>query len=542
VKLASLVLVSMAMIAQPARADDAPDEDPRPRERSAQFRDIRFSIHGYLRVRADIFDDLDLSRGPTPSTGTTIFPTPAAGGGGHTMEAIDMRLRLEPELRVGQAVRLMARIDVLDNLAWGSTPDIMPSTTAESYATSFQASPTQAVNSFNDAIRVKRVWGEVTLPFGVLSAGRMGALVNWGTGFFVNDGNCLACDQGDAGDRIALTVPLAGHLWSLLYELSSSGPQLPLSAANGAQTVQADARAKVNTLALSFARYNSAEAQRRVLDAHRTLVQYGVLLAYRWQDLDAPAWVQPGGLSHPFGPSAFVERGLKSFSGDLWVLVHKGPIRWELEAATVLGRIADSSSIPGISLREPTVVRQWGGLTSLAYQFRFPLRLRLEVGVASGDSAPGFGVRFPNGQTSTVRGDADGPQLRPPVDNSVDNFAFHPDYHVDLILWRRIVGRVTDAVYVKPTIRAGPFGNAQHHVTLDLSVVESSALYATSPPGQARHLGTEIDLVARYRLDLGFEASLSYGVLVPGAGFRNLELGLDPRPAQLFEAILAYRM
>ena len=61
------------------------------------------SLHGYLRVRADVFDDLDLSRGPSPSTGQPLFPTPASGSG-HTMSAVDMRLRLEPQLKVGQTV------------------------------------------------------------------------------------------------------------------------------------------------------------------------------------------------------------------------------------------------------------------------------------------------------------------------------------------------------------------------------------------------------------------------------------------------------
>ena len=384
----------VCLSASPTRADDAPDEDTRPRERTAAFHDIRLALHGYFRVRADVFDDLDLSRGPTPSTGTTIFPTPAAGGGRHTMTALDMRMRLEPELKVGQAVRFFMRIDVLDNVAWGSTPNVLPSTTAQSYATTSAEVPSAGINSVSDAIRVKRAWGEVTLPFGVLSAGRMGALINWGTGFFVNDGSCISCDGGDAGDRIALTIPIANHFFTALYELSASGPQTPLGFG---QDVQADRRANVNTVALAFARYASPDAQRRTIEAGRALVQYGVLLSYRWQDLDAPAWVQPGGLSHPYGPSAFVNRGLKSFSGDLWFLIHKGPIRWELEAATVLGRVGDSSSIPGIALREATVVRQWGGVTSLAYQFKFPLRLRLEVGIASGDSAPGFGVRFANG-------------------------------------------------------------------------------------------------------------------------------------------------
>ena len=537
-KAAICVLALSHLAIAKAESLDGADEDVTPRERSAQFNDLRFTIHGYLRVRADVFDDLDMSRGATSSTGQPIFPTPAAGGG-HTITAADMRLRLEPEMKVGQAVRFLMRIDVLDNIGWGSTPDVLPSTTAESYAASYQASPSAGINSASDAIRVKRAWGEVALPFGILSAGRMGALINWGTGFFVNNGNCLSCDNGDAGDRVALTVPLLGHYITGLYELSSSGPQIPLGFG---QTASADTRANVNTVALAIARYNSQEAQLRQLDGHRTLVQYGFLGAYRWQKLDAPAWIQPGGLSHPFGTDDFVNRGLKSFSGDLWFLLHKGGLRWEIEAATVLGQIGDSTNVPGINYRQATVVRQWGGVTSLAYQFHFPVRLRAEVGVASGDSAPGFGVRFANGQTQTVKGDLDGPQLRPPADNSVDNFAFHPDYRVDLILWRRIVGRVTDAVYVKPTLRLGPFGNSQHHVTIDLSLIDSTALYAATPPGQAHRLGDELDVELRYRLELGFEALLSYGVFFPGAGFRNLDLSLAPKPAQTFEAILAYRM
>jgi len=517
---------------------DAPDEDTVPRERSVQARDLRFTLHGYLRLRGDVFDDLDLSRGPTPSTGTTIFPTPAAGGGGHVITSADMRLRLEPELKVGQAVRFYSRVDVLDNVGWGSTPDVLPSTTAESYAVSNAASPTAGYNSINEAIRVKRAWGEVALPFGVLSAGRMGALISWGTGFFVNNGDCLQCDNGDAGDRIALTVPLLGHLFTGLYELSASGPQVPLGFG---QAVQADTRAGVNTIAIAIAKYQSPEAQRRTVEAGRRLIQYGFLGSYRWQNLDAPAWEQ-GNIAGTYNVNDFVHRGLKSFSGDLWFMIHHRGWRWEIEAATVLGNIANSSAIPGISYREPTVVRQWGGTTNLSYQFHVPVRLRFEAGVASGDPAPGFGVKFANGQTYTVPGDVDGPQLKPPGDNSVDNFAFHPDYHVDLVLWRRIVGRVTDAVYIKPTLRVGPFGNAHHHITLELSLIDSTAIYKATPPGQARRLGDEVDLEVRYRLEYGFEAILAYGALFPQAGFRNLDLHLGPKPAQVFEAILAYRM
>jgi HAD superfamily hydrolase (TIGR01509 family) len=59
-------------------------------------------------------------------------------------------------------------------------------------------------------------------------------------------------------------------------------------------------------------------------------------------------------------------------------------------------------------------------------------------------------------------------------DTTVDNFRFSPDYHLDLVLWRRILGQVSDAVYVKPTVRLGPFGTVNHHFTLDVSLIAAA--------------------------------------------------------------------
>ena len=41
---------------------------------------------------------------------------------------------------------------------------------------------------------------------------------------------------------------------------------------------------------------------------------------------------------------------------------------------------------------------------------------------------------------------------------------------------------------------------------------------------------------------MSVSVGLQYGVFVPGDGFRNLDLHLDPRPAQALEAVLAYRL
>ena len=540
--IASLTLGATALVAAlggTARAtEEAADEAPLHMlaMTPSPWHEFRLTLGGYLRVRGDVWNDLDLSRGPTPSTGQPIFPTPAAGGNDHTVTGADMRVRLEPTLEVGQAVRVHMRIDVLDNVGFGSTPDVLPSYSSYALATANASSPEAGINALHDVIRVKQAWGEVTLPFGVLSAGRMGALFSWGTGFFVNNGDCLGCDFGDSGDRIALTIPLLNHYITALYELSASGPY----AVPAAQPIDLERRAQVNTAALTFVRVDSIEAQRRKLRAGRTLVNYGLLASYRRQDLDAPAWTQPGGLVRSYAPGDFVARDLQSFAGDAWLLIHAGGFRAELEFATVIGRIGDATNSPGVSVRTAVTSTQLGGVGSLSYGFHWPLHLRVEVGVASGDDAPGFGI---NGTPlSPKKGDLDGAQLHLPGDTTIDNFRFHPDYHVDLILWRRIVGAVTDGVYVRPSVRIGPLGSVHHNVSFEAAFIESSSLNATTPPGQTTHLGEEIDLSMRYRYEPAFEVGIQYGVFVPGAGFRNLDLNLQPQPAQALEVVLAYRL
>ena len=47
-------------------------------------------------------------------------------------------------------------------------------------------------------------------------------------------------------------------------------------------------------------------------------------------------------------------------------------------------------------------------------------------------------------------GQFDGPQANLPRDRTVDNFRFHPDYHIDQILFREIIGTITDAIYIRP--------------------------------------------------------------------------------------------
>ena len=91
-----------------------------------------------------------------------------------------------------------------------------------------------------------------------------------------------------------------------------------------------------------------------------------------------------------------------------------------------------------------------------------------------------------------------------------------PDYHIDLILWREILGGVTDAIYVKPT--------ASYRIADGFHVFARSSTRAPSTPrstpsgaGAAGNpnLGVEINVGARYETEDGFFGQLEYGILFP---------------------------
>jgi uncharacterized protein (TIGR04551 family) len=223
-------------------------------------------------------------------------------------------------------------------------------------------------------------------------------------------------------------------------------------------------------------------------------------------------------------------------TADLWFRVIHRRFRLELEAAVIWGRTGDASLDAGVALRQPITNLQWGGVVQSSFLAGKGISLGLEVGLASGDPAPGFGVRSPLTQAQALPGDLDGPQLRLPRDTRVDNFRFHPDYHVDLILWRRIVGTVTDAAYLRPWLR----WQSRWGLSLEAVAIASFALEAASAPGQRSPLGVELDLGARYRFDAGFEVRLAWGTLIPLPGLDNLALQLPARPAMTLHAVMGF--
>jgi len=215
--------------------------------------------------------------------------------------------------------------------------------------------------------------------------------------------------------------------------------------------------------------------------------------------------------------------------------------RWEVEVAYLRAEIEQPSLIPGVLLTQSLTSNQVGG--ALESEFgapEAPVAGGLDLGFASGDSAPGFGAFPQTNGAAPLPGDLEGPQATLPTDTTVDNFRFHPDYRIDRILFREIIGTVTDAFYLHPHVKWRIARLGPGTFTASLATIASWAMEAQSTPGGEQGLGVELDPTLVYESDDGFLLSLEHAVLFPLAGLNNPIAGLDASPAQLFRARLMF--
>lgn len=475
-----------------------------------------FKIEGNFRLRGEVLNNLDLDRGLTPS-GQAVFPVPSGTGAGQSLTYADMRLRTDLAFYApGGMVAVKSRIDVLDDIPLGGNPHGIPS------ASSTQASP-------GDALHVKRLYGEVLLPFGLLAAGRMGN--HWGLGMLANGGDCEDCDSGDAQDRIAFVSPVLGHIIGAAYDFSWIGPTQ--YRADAVRRIGFAPVAQVQTVTFAILRYNDGLAHERRRAAGKVTVNYGAYVSHRWQSGDAPYAYLP--LSQPGSTGTVTTRGFTATAFDAWFRVVVPHGRVEGEVAYLLGHIDNPSLIPGLTSNQPVASHQVGAaLQSDVGAPQDPLAGGLDMGYASGDSAPGFGVNPDPGVTTPPKpGELDGAQANLPYDRTVDNFKFHPDYRIDRILFREIVGTVTDAYYLRPHARADLMRLSTGVLQFDVAAVASWAIYAQSTPGGKTPLGFEIDPSIGWHSRDRFSIAFEYAAFFPGAAFNNPAQHLTAKPAQL---------
>lgn len=483
-------------------------------------------LSGYLRMRGEALRNLDLDRGLGPS-GAPLYPVPVSDPKAQTLTHADMRLRTDVKLYApGSLVAVKARFDLLDNVALGSRPDGVPAAVASQRADA-------------DLLRVRRAYGELLLPFGLVAAGRMGT--HWGLGMVANGGDCLDCDSGDASDRVAFITPLVGHIWALAYDFSATGAQVPRRGQN--RTVGLDPSTDVRTATFAWLRWKDDLTRARRTAAGKATVEYGSYVTHRWQDRDAPAtYLATAQPVDPFvnGGAGVMPRGFKATGFDGWLRLTLPWARIEAEAAFLTATIEQASLVPGVLLRDPVKSRQLGAaLESDFGEADGIFTGGLDAGYASGDPAPGFGVVQRPGAAAPRAGDLDGPQAIPRRDNRIDNFRFHSDYRIDRILFREIVGTVTDAMYAKPHARLRITRAESARLSATAAVIGSTAVQASSTPSGKAPLGVELDPSLVFETH-AFLAALDYAVLFPLSGLDNAVANVGAKPAQLVRLRLNY--
>ena len=114
----------------------------------------------------------------------------------------------------------------------------------------------------------------------------------------------------------------------------------------------------------------------------------------------------------------------------------------------------------------------------------------------------------------------------------------HPNYRIDRILFREIIGTITDAFYLRPHASLTLVEHPSGRLKLSLAGIFSMALEASSTPGNDALLGLELDPTLSYENDEGWSIVAGYAVLFPFGGLSNPDLGLDAQPAQLFRLSL----
>jgi uncharacterized protein (TIGR04551 family) len=530
----SVVVIAALFTTATAHADGIAElgEDIAPRRYASPEAGTSVELSGYLRMRGESLYNLDLDAGLTPS-GDPLYPVPLADPDGQALNTADTRLRTDVAIRTaGGSVAVNVRVDILDNLVLGSTPEGRPAT---GRAPGPSASPGQQAPT--DAFRVKQAYGEVLTPFGLLAAGRMG--IHWGLGLVAHDGECDDCDGGDVADRVAFVTPIAGHLWAVSYDFSASGPTTRRR--DAARVIDIEPTDDVRTLTFAVLDVRTDAARERRRAAGRVTVEYGAFVSHRTQDNDVPADYLPTAQPVVIDPGQVVARGYSATAADVWLRLTLPRLRVELEAIYARASVDEPSLVPGVMLDQEVTSQQVGLAAQTEYSAGGALGVGFDVGYASGDPAPGFGAFPAPNSAAAMPGDLDGPQADLPSDTQVDNFRFHPDFRIDRILFREIIGTVTDAIYLRPHARYRLMQlGTKAELLASVAVIASWAVEEQSTPGGARALGIEIDPGIEYRTTDGFRAALEYALFLPGAGFDNRASGASASPAQLVRARLGY--
>jgi uncharacterized protein (TIGR04551 family) len=513
-------------------------------------------VDGYFRLRGELKDRYDLHRGADNAggqrttlggtAGNYIYPGPVLPGNLNgapaphsSMPGANMRLRIMPTLNISERVRVRAQADLFDNYVLGSRP------------LDAGAGVSGAVLTDRPVINLKLAWAEVETPLGLLSFGRMPSV--WGLGIVAPAQDGLDDDFGNIADRIQFaSMPVntvIGNITFIPYlDFFANGPlqgdprwsKTTLTGTGSGQPFNLETAGDGRVLGLKVVKLDTADELRRKLERGESSFNFGAFYEYTTLSTTFNGATDQFPLPATVTAANAVRRGEFDHQVDVWARFRTPRFAAELEATYLSGHINNPTSDPGygtaatanqsmIGLEVPILLRQFGGALRTSYQVApNKVTLGLELGIASGDPAPGYGnqpgMANTNQTAAPYHAVFEGTQYNLKTgDHDIRNFRFNPGYRPDLIFWRDIMGQVTDAWYAKPSIRVDiASGLAWEMATIFSQSLTRSSSPATNPDngsGGSTLLGLEADTKLTLTSDDGLTAWGAAGVFQPLAAF-----------------------
>ena len=183
-------------------------------------------------------------------------------------------------------------------------------------------------------------------------------------------------------------------------------------------------------------------------------------------------------------------------------------MRWKYRFTRIVGAptAGTNGNIRRVSEFEnfvPAKIRKFGGTGRFTWRgMENKLRIGVEGGAASGDQWD----NTPQGNTHIAYSNP----LGGPGDDRLTQFIFNREYKVDMILFRRLMGAVSNAMYGKPWLSY----ELTKSIGFKVANITSGAIRPVATPGNQRLYGTEFNADIGYNSG-GLYLGVSYGVLFP---------------------------
>ncbi|MGB0589708.1 MAG: hypothetical protein ACPGU1_08530 [Myxococcota bacterium] len=541
---------------QAATSDSSSETQAHSADATAVTSPVRIEHHASFRLRSDILLGGDL--GNTSSA----IPVPFATDGepSHTLAWTSIRLRYDAAVHVGEPWTIHVGLDALDNVVLGSTFAGAGSSFEEGLWQDAQVSPVAGISGFSDALEVRHLYGTWRLlEFIDLSGGRMPD--NRGLGMWRQAGLCPDCNYGTYVDGAQLGVDIFGFRIEVGWEASAIGVTSEMPGMPG-QPTNFDLSDDVNTwtLSLGHSALPVGIAPSAPVDetkpgwafdwsVHAALTSQSMDTAEQdLSDLGSECAQLAGGtdalLSLPYECWRLMPRDAALYRPGGWVQVvwrrsALSSLRLEFELSALIGEIENTQNDPAYQDSAKSLAGV-GGAFELEYRDD-RLQTGLDVGFATGDDGDYLGVS--DGQNVSVADELylDDSSTAVRENETISSFWFHRDYHIDLLLFRQVIGTVTNAVYVRPWVAYTLLDTEAVEIGARFDALYAAAMNPEGTPGKGDHWGVEFDASAWVNLPHGFGMSLHTGVLLPLDALNDRVTGASPSPAFAARGLFYWR-